>query len=82
MIGQNEREEVEEINNINYIVNGKYYIGEQENSIEGKTGTINLLNTETSAKLEINKTELSTMTENTNVEIRAILQSNNEKYDF
>ena len=82
IIGENNRNLVEEATNINYILNGKYYIGEQENSVENKRATINLLNTETVANLEVNKTELSTMTENTGVEIRVVLQSNNEKYDL
>lgn len=41
----------------------------------------NLLESTTQAELEINKTELSTIVTN-NVEIKAILQSNNEQYDL
>ena len=82
VIKENDKEDVKDISNINYIINGKYYIGNQENDIESKKATINLLNTETSAKLEVNRTELSTMTENTGVEIRVVLKSNNEKYDL
>ena len=82
VIKENAREEVQAVNNINYIINGKYYIEDQENSVESKKATINLLNTETSVRVEVNKTELSTMTENTGVEIRAVLRSNNEKYDL
>ena len=82
VIKENTRGEVQAVNNINYIINGKYYIEDQENSVESKKATINLLNTETSVRVEVNKTELSTMTENTGVEIRAVLRSNNEKYDL
>ena len=36
VIGENDREDVEQISNINYEITGKYYIGDQENSIESK----------------------------------------------
>ena len=42
---------------------------------------INLENSTTEAKLEINKETLSTIVTN-NVEIKAVLESNNEKYDL
>ena len=48
--------------------------GQEKNKSESK---IELKNTTTSAKLEINKTELSTVIEN-NVEIKAILNTKNE----
>ena len=87
VIKQNTREQVQTINSVNYILDGRYIITDQEkveqvNNIESKKANLNLLNTETSAKLEINKTELSTMTENKGVEIRVVLQTNNEKYDL
>ena len=82
VITGNTKENVQSVENMNYIVGGKYFIGEQENMIQSKMATIQLINTETVAKLEVNKTELSTMTENTGVEIRVVLQSNHEKYDL
>ena len=43
---------------------------------------IELQNTETSAKLELNKNTLSTMVENKDVEIKATLLTNGEQYDL
>ena len=52
---------------------------------ETMTGTqtqIALQNTKTEAKLEINKNTLSTMTENTGIEMTATLLTNGEQYDL
>ena len=69
-----------------YYISGEYFnnnLAQPIGTLETKTSEIKLLNTQTSARLEVNKTELSTMSSNENVEIRAILQTrdeNNELY--
>lgn len=50
--------------------------------IKTQTNEINLQETETKAKIEINRKDLSTMIENQNVEIKVTLETNNEKYDL
>ena len=67
---------------IEYKVNGKYLINDIENPIDGANNVISLKESETSARLEINKEELSTMVVNKNVEIRAILETTSEKNDL
>ena len=63
-------------------VSGKYFINEIENVVESKKDVCKLLESETSARIEINKEELSTMVENKNVEIRAVLETSSEKNDL
>lgn len=46
------------------------------------SGTIELKESTTDAKLEVNKTSLSTVVENKNVEIKAVLKSNSEENDL
>lgn len=61
---------------------GTYTSVDKENNIEEAESKIELKETETSAKLEINKTELSTMTTNQNVEFRVTLQSKEESNEL
>ena len=61
---------------------GTYTSVDKENNIEEAESKIELKETETSAKLEINKTELSTMTTNENVEFRVTLQSKEESNEL
>ena len=68
-----------------YVIGGEYFnknVKEAIGTIQNEVSTIKLLNTETSARLEINKTELSAMSNNENVEIRAILQTRDEKNEL
>lgn len=63
-------------------VKTSYVSQETENSVQEQTRKISLQETQTQARLEINKTELSTMTTNKNVEMRVILQSKNENHEL
>lgn len=65
--------------NLKYSVSGKYVVNNNEIKLNEIVSTVELKDTETSAKLEINKSDLSAMTTNENVEFRVILQSKNEK---
>ena len=69
-------------NEISLNVEGTYTSVDKENNIEEAESKIELKETETSAKLEINKTELSTMTTNQNVEFRVTLQSKEESNEL
>lgn len=69
-------------NEIALNVEGTYTSVDKENKIEEAESKIELKETETSAKLEINKTELSTMTTNQNVEFRVTLQSKEESNEL
>ena len=69
-------------NEIALNVEGTYTSVDKENNIEEAESKIELKETETSAKLEINKTELSTMTTNQNVEFRVTLQSKEESNEL
>ena len=64
-------------------VNGTYETRSTQKGIVSETTEITQLKeTVTSAKLEVNRESLSTITENKNVEIKATLLSNNEQYDL
>ena len=62
-------------------VSGKYVSNTKETTLGEVASTMQLQETQTEAKLEINKTELSTMTTN-NVEIRVTLKSRNENNEL
>lgn len=86
VIKANDVQTVRNANSINYKLNGYYVLNglqteEGENQtipLESNTSTTELKETQSSAKLEINKKELSTMSVNNDVEIRAILQTREE----
>lgn len=59
-----------------------YAINNEEKVIGKVNSSIGLQETETSANLEINRTELSTMTKNENVEFRITLNSKNENNEL
>ena len=59
-----------------------YFSGDKESKLDGAESNIKLNETETSVSLEINRTELSTMTTNNNVEFRITLNSKNEKNEL
>ena len=59
------------------------YVSEnEETELNTVESNINLLETETSADLQINRTELSAMTTNNNVEFRVTLKSREEKNEL
>lgn len=63
-------------------VSGKYLMNSQENQIQQVTSYIELQETETSANLDISKTDFSAMTTNENVEFRITLNSKNENNEL
>lgn len=63
-------------------VRGTYISNNVENMINDCETEIELKDTETSAKIEINKQELSTMISNENVEFRVILETQNENNEL
>lgn len=64
---------------LKYGVNGKYISYDNETKLGDIVSTIELKETESTAKLELNKADLSAMTTNENVEFRVILQAKSEK---
>lgn len=78
--------------NLKYSCNGKYLVNDLQNTNRGDnnietqlqevSSNIELKETETSARLEINKDNLSTMSTNQNVEFRVILQSKSESNEL
>lgn len=73
---------VKRSSNLKYNISGKYTTNNEETQIQETSSNIELKETETSAKLQINKENLSTMTTNQNVEFRVILQSKNENNEL
>lgn len=73
---------VKNANNIAQKVSISYVSDNKENNLEGIESNIALNETETSVDLEINRTELSTMTTNNNVEFRITLNSKEEKNEL
>lgn len=65
-----------------YSIEGNYTIGTTQNTINKAESTISLKETQTTARLEINKEELTTMTTNKNVEMKVILQTSNESQEL
>lgn len=82
VIKQNEKEDVKPIQEMKYLLNTAYIDGEVQNNLADSFSLIKLLETQTSASLQINKTEYSAMITNENVEIKVVLNSNNEKYEL
>ena len=56
--------------------------GDIQSNLAETSSLIKLLETQTSASLQINKTEYSAMITNENVEIKVVLNSNDEKYEL
>ena len=82
VIKQTNSKKLQQPQEMEYGVDASYRMQTQVNPVGGATAKINLLETQTSAHLEINKTELSTMTTNKNVEIRAVLETRDEKNEL
>lgn len=66
---------------ITSVVNGNYVSNSNTSKLNSTTSSVELKETETSAYLELNKNEISTMNSNS-VEIRAILESKNENNEL
>ena len=79
LIKENTRQLVNEANTINFTIEGTYTSSDMVSILESKTAVIALEETETSAQITIDRTELSTMTVNEDVEIRVVLNTNSEK---
>ena len=82
VIKANDRDTVKAVQEMKYGLETTYKIGETETSKQGATTSIKLLETQTTATLQVNKDEYSTMTTNENVEFRVVLNTNNEKYEL
>lgn len=74
-----EKNQLETVNNIESNFSISYVSDDKENQLEGIESNIALNETKTSVDLEINRTELSAMTTNNNVEFRITLKSKEEK---
>ena len=81
-IGQNEKETVQSIQDMRYCLSTFYMEGDIQSNLAETSSLIKLLETQTSASLQINKTEYSAMITNENVEIKVVLNSNDEKYEL
>lgn len=73
---------IKEANNINSKISVSYISNNKENVLEGTESNIELKETVTTADLQINRTELSAMTQNNNVEFRITLNSKDESSDL
>ena len=82
VIAANAINTVKSINELPYVIKGNYMIGNIENAIKEVSSNIELKETQTSARLEVNKEELSTMTTNKNVEMKVILETANESQEL
>lgn len=85
VIKNNSIDTIKNTNTIEYKLVGNYVLlgdDQTDSNFESNVATIELKETETSAKLEVNKKDLSTMSTNKNVEIRAILQTREEKNEL
>ena len=79
VIKQNNKKQVKNATEINYLLHTNYSIGNVENKIADSSAKIELKETQTNATLSISKTEFSTMRTNENVEVRVVLKSNSEQ---
>ena len=77
-----DKEVVKNANNIVQKVSVSYVANDKENNIDNIESNIVLNETETSAELEISRTELSTMVTNKNVEFRITLKSKDENNEL
>lgn len=74
-----DRNVVSTLNNINLISTVSYNSNNEENILGTDEAIIELKNSETDINLQVNRSEISAMTKNNNVEFRITLNSNNEK---
>ena len=82
VIKKNEKEIVKSIQDMRYCLNTFYMQGDIQSNLANTSSLIKLLETQTSASLQINKTDYSAMITNENIEIKVVLNSNNEKYEL
>ncbi len=82
LIPAQNRQAMQNVTEINFALHTSYMLGQIENTVSDATATVKLQETQTHASLSVSKTEFSTMRTNENVEIRAVLHSNNEKYEL
>lgn len=75
-------QEVKNLTEMTYGVAGTYTIGETQIQMNPAKSTIALAETQTSARFEMSRTDLSTMVPNKNVEMRVILQNREEKNEL
>ena len=82
VIGKNNKNTVLNTSSMKYsVMNGYYINGSLQGVGESKTEIL-LRDTQTSAKLEMDKTELSAVTTNTDVEIRVVMQTRDESNEL
>ena len=82
VIKKNEKEIVKSIQDMRYCLNTFYMQGDIQSNLANTSSLIKLLETQTSASLQINKTDYSAMITNEKIEIKVVLNSNNEKYEL
>lgn len=83
VIGQNSEDTVRALTGMNYTLEGSYKIqGMSDTALPASTATIQLKEAETSARIEVNRTDLSAMMKNEDVEIRVIMQTRDEKNEL
>ena len=70
------------LNNIDLISTISYESNNKDNKLETVDSIVELKNSETDINLQINRSEISAMTKNNNVEFRITLNSNNEKNEL
>lgn len=73
---------VKKCSNIKYSVNGEYQKNTENVKLEEAVSNVQLQETETSAKLELPKTNLSTINTNKEFEIDAVLESRDDKNEL
>lgn len=81
-IKENSRKVLKQATEMEYSIKTTYKSQDVENVMQTQNSKIELKETQTIATLEVNKTELSTMSTNSHVEIRAVLQSREESEDL
>ena len=83
VIGQNNENTVKALTEINYTLEGSYKIqGMSDTTLPAVTATIQLKEAETSARIEVDRTDLSAMMTNEDVEIRVVMQTRDEKNEL
>lgn len=75
-------QEVKDLSEMTFGVTGSYSIGETPIQMNPAKSVLPLTETQTSARFEISRTDLSTMVPNKNVEMRVILQNREEKNEL
>ena len=82
VIGKNNKNTVLNISSMKYSVMNGYYINGTLQGVGDTKTEIMLKDTQTSAKIEMDKTELSTVTTNKDVEIRVVMQTRDESNEL